>query len=78
MATPVQNLWPETRAVAATVVLYSLEDQSTFYELIENGDPDATLVSPNGFIAIDPTKPTAEFRVLSVGTSPISLTPTGA
>jgi hypothetical protein len=75
MARPIQNLWPETRAVAATVAVYAIEDGGTFLELIDGGTAVATLVSPNGYVSIDPTLPAAEFRFLSVGTSPIGIAP---
>jgi hypothetical protein len=75
MARPIQNLWPETRALAVTLTLYAVEDAGAFYELVLNGTPDATLVSPNGYVALDPTMASEEFRFVALGTSPIGIIP---
>jgi hypothetical protein len=78
MANPIQNLWPEARVVASTVAFYALEDVGAYFELVQDGTPDATLVSPNGYVSVDPASPTAQFRVFAVGTSPLTIAPVGA
>lgn len=77
MATPVQNLWPETRVVASSVAAYALEDAGSFFELVVDGVADATLVTPNGYVAWDTAQPTAQFRVFAVGTSALTIAPVG-
>jgi len=58
----------------APIEIFALEETTNFWQIILDGDPDATLVSANGFVEFDPLKPPAEFRLLSRSLDPVRIT----